>query len=403
MHSTALRRAAALAAAALVAAGLAACQGADGGRAAPAPGAGTATVEQTTPAPVVEVAPADGEADVRPDATVRVHVSDGTLVDVRVAPADAGAPAEPLAGSLEGGSWTASGALAPGTGYQVVATVVDAAGQRSEHRTSFGTLTPQDTTDPYLVPGDGWTVGVGMPVVVDFETAVQDRAAVERALSVQTSPQQLEGAWRWISDRQVQWRPRDYWPSGTHATLRAALASVEVAPGVWGARDREVSFEVGSAMVSTVDLDSQQMTVERDGQLLRTIPVSTGKAGYETRTGTKVIMSRHSEYRMDAATTGVDPGDPNYYDVDVKYAMRLTYSGEFIHAAPWTDRQQGRTRASHGCTGVSTENARWLFESSKVGDVVRFVGSGPGLERDNGYTAWEMSFEDWKAGSALTD
>ena len=42
--------------------------------------------------------------------------------------------------------------------------------------------------------------------------------------------------------------------------------------------------------------------------------------------------------------------------------MRLTYSGEFLHAAPWSVGSQGYANVSHGCTGMSTANAQWLYD-----------------------------------------
>ena len=41
--------------------------------------------------------------------------------------------------------------------------------------------------------------------------------------------------------------------------------------------------------------------------------------------------------------------------------MRVTYSGEFIHAAPWSVGSQGVANVSHGCTGLSTADAAWLY------------------------------------------
>jgi len=180
--------------------------------------------------------------------------------------------------------------------------------------------------------------------------------------------------------------------------VTADLAAVELSPGVWGTDSGTATFEVGSAMVSTVDVANHTMTVRRDGEVLRTIPITTGKDDFETRRGTKVIMTRESTHRMDAATTGIAQDDPEYYDLVVEYVMRLTWSGEFLHAAPWSVGSQGSANVSHGCTGMSTADAKWLFERSKVGDVVEFVGSDRSLEWGNGYTAWNMSFEDW--GSA---
>ncbi len=156
-----------------------------------------------------------------------------------------------------------------------------------------------------------------------------------------------EGAWRWVDDNQVQWRPRDYWTPGTTVTVDADLSGIEIAPDVWGVRGEPATFTIGPAMITTVDIAKHTMTVTKDGDVLRTVPITTGKNGFETRNGTKVIISRESEHLMDAETTGIKPGDPEYYNLNVKYAMRLTWSGEFIHAAPGRRaRRAARTSAT---------------------------------------------------------
>nr|WP_284290613.1 L,D-transpeptidase [Angustibacter aerolatus] len=131
------------------------------------------------------------------------------------------------------------------------------------------------------------------------------------------------------------------------------------------------------------------------------MPVTTGKDAprFRTRNGIKVILSRESERQMNAETTGLKKSDPEYYNVKVKYAMRVTWSGEFLHAAPWSVGSQGHANVSHGCTGMSTANAKWLFDRSKMGDVVKYVGSNRGLESYNGYTMWNMSLA--RLGQAL--
>jgi lipoprotein-anchoring transpeptidase ErfK/SrfK len=241
-----------------------------------------------------------------------------------------------------------------------------------------------------------------MPVVVQFDGPVdQDkRAAVERKVSVRTTPE-VEGAWGWLDARQLVWRPRTYWRPGTKVFVTAGIAGLETRSGVWTARNAETRFSIGSAMVSTVDVARHTITVRRNGRVLRTMPVTNGKAGFRTRNGVKVILSRETERQMDAETTGLSTTDPEYYNVKVRYAMRLTWSGEFVHAAPWSVGSQGRANVSHGCTGMSTADAQWLFERSKLGDVVRYVGSDRSLEPYNGYTMWNMSLDHWRQQSAL--
>jgi lipoprotein-anchoring transpeptidase ErfK/SrfK len=238
------------------------------------------------------------------------------------------------------------------------------------------------------MPGDDWTVGVGMPVVVSFTSPVTNRSAAEKALTVTSTPA-VKGAWRWITSTQAQWRPKNYWPADTKVKVTAAMGGVELSSGVWGRRTVTSTFSIGARQISTVDIAKHTLTVTRNGS----------KPTFPTRGGIKVIMSREASVHMDAATTGTDPKDPNYYNLTVKWALRLTYSGEFLHAAPWSVGQQGRANVSHGCTGMSDANAKWMYDHSQVGDVVVYVNSKRPLEWGNGYTAWNKSFDDWAKGA----
>jgi lipoprotein-anchoring transpeptidase ErfK/SrfK len=298
--------------------------------------------------------------------------------------------------------WTSTGRLAVRTTYTVRAVATNPAGQQTRRTVNLRTLTPQITADYSLIPSGATEVGVGMPVVVQFDGLVDEsrRAAIEKRMSVRTTPA-VKGAWGWLDARQLVWRPAAYWTPGTRVDVTADIAGLPTRKGAWTTRDASTSFRVGSAMVSTVDVKRHTMTVRRNGRVLRVVPVTTGKAGFATREGVKVILSRESSRQMDAETTGLAKTDPEYYNVKVKYAMRLTWSGEFLHAAPWSVSSQGRANVSHGCTGMSTANARWMFEHSKMGDVVRYVGSSRPLESYNGYTMWNMSLSRWAGHSAL--
>jgi lipoprotein-anchoring transpeptidase ErfK/SrfK len=229
---------------------------------------------------------------------------------------------------------------------------------------------------------------------------VKNRAAVEEALTV-TSAKPIVGSWSWVSDEEIHFRPKEFWPAYNKVTVDVDLKGVDAGRGVWGMENRTVKFRTGSSMVSVVDVDPHTLTVFRNGKKARVIPVSTGKAGFLTRSGTKVILEKHTLKVMDARTIGISPGDPEYYRLDVPYAMRVTWSGEFVHAAPWSVGSQGRDNVSHGCVGMSPSNAIWLFNLSTVGDVVKVVGSPRSLEPGNGYTDWNVSWAEWTAGSAL--
>jgi lipoprotein-anchoring transpeptidase ErfK/SrfK len=295
-------------------------------------------------------------------------------------------------------SWTSKTALAADTKYTVTVEAAAKDGKITSKTSSFRTLKPTGTGTASIQPGDDWTVGVGMPIVVNLSRSVatKNRPAVEDALKVSTASN-VEGSWRWFSAQQLQWRPKAYWPAHSKVSVSAKLAGVELAPGVWGSSTKRTSnFSIGSSMISTVDVARHTLTVRKDGKVLRVIPVTTGKADMATRNGIKVIMSRETAHQMDSASIGIKKGEPGYYNITARYAMRLTNSGEFLHAAPWSSGSQGRANVSHGCTGMSTAAAAWLFATSKVGDVVVYKNSNRSLEWGNGYTAWNMSYSKWK-------
>ena len=139
--------------------------------------------------------------------------------------------------------------------------------------------------------------------------------------------------------------------------------------------NRTITFKTPAAMVSTVDVARHTLTVRRNGKVLRVVPITSGKAGFLTRNGTKVVLEKHVLKVMDSATVGIPKGDPDYYHLDVPYALRVTWSGEFVHAAPWSTANQGLANVSHGCVGMSVSNAIWLFNLTHIGDVIKVINS----------------------------
>ncbi|MFT4188466.1 MAG: Ig-like domain-containing protein [Aeromicrobium sp.] len=353
----------------------------------------------------------DGQSDVPVETVVTVDVADGEIGDVTLTADDgsviAGAPV------VEGGDeeetpaaatqWVADDRLEPGLGYTLVATAIGDDGKDVTTTQTFTTrsLTLDEQTFPSVSPLADATVGVGMPVVVNFDLPVTDRATFERNMHVTSEPEQV-GSWNWISDNVAQWRPQEYWQAGTKVHVDIDVNSLPAGNGIYGQESNVFDFTVGDAVVATVDISGYSMSVNVNGEVVKTLPVTTGDATHQTRIGTKIIMEKYESIDMDAATTGVDSSEPGYYNIaDVRWAMRLTNSGEFIHAAPWSVGSQGNANVSHGCTGLSLENSRWLFEQMKIGDVVEYVNGSRPLEANNGWTAWNVSWEEWAAGSAL--
>jgi lipoprotein-anchoring transpeptidase ErfK/SrfK len=182
------------------------------------------------------------------------------------------------------------------------------------------------------------------------------------------------------------------------------INSIPAGAGIYGQESRHVSFDIGDAHVYKVNMDTHQMRVFSNGSLLRTIPITTGEEPkFTTRSGVKVILEKFREKRMNSETVGIDRDSPDGYDIDdVEYAMRVTYSGEFVHAAPWSVADQGSANVSHGCTGMSTANAGWLYNMTLRGDVVEYTGTERPMELTNGYGDWNLDFADWSEGSALS-
>jgi len=329
---------------------------------------------------------------------VSVVAKGGTLTTVAVVDSRG----HNVAGTLDGSKtrWTADGPLMLAQQYRVTARAIDAGGGALERSAYFSTIKPKTTLKTSISPLTGSIGGVGMPIIVRFNKAVTDRAAVERGLLV-TSSKTADGAWSWISGTEVHYRPQRYWPAHDKITLRVRLRGVQAAKKLWSLENRTVTFQTPASMVSTVDVARHTLTVRRNDKVARVIPITSGKAGFLTRNGIKVVLEKSVLKVMDSTTIGIPKGDPNYYKLDVPYAMRVTWSGEFVHAAPWSTANQGLANVSHGCVGMSMSNAIWLYNLTNIGDVIRVINSPRTLEPGNGWTDWNVPWHTWLKGSAL--
>ncbi|MFD7794749.1 Ig-like domain-containing protein [Streptomyces sp. NPDC059759] len=351
--------------------------------------------------PTVTVTPADGMKKAAFTSPVGIAVTDGTLSTVVVSGNDGSL----LAGSFDAGRtrWTSTRHPYSGTKYTVTAKTDDG----SEHTTSFVTKSPGETFVGRFTPEANSTSGVGMPVSIAFTHAVADRAAVEKAITVTAEPA-VEIVGHWFGNTRLDFRPREYWAAGTKITLSLRLKDVEGADGVYGVQSKDVTFRIGRRQVSTVDLAKDTMTVERDGTAVASYPVTGGDTEHTTWSGIMVISERLRQTRMESSTVGL--GDE--YDIaDVPHAQRLTTSGTFIHGNYWAASSVfGSGNTSHGCIGLRDAKGgadrsvpgHRFYDSSMLGDVVVVVNSGERtVEASNGLNGWNLSWADWKAGSAL--
>lgn len=297
--------------------------------------------------------------------------------------------------------WRASTFLKQNARYVVTGVAVGNNGVRKSFQRTFHTakLTLDQQTYPSFLPAADETVGIGMPVIIRFDVPVTDKARIQKAVSVTSQPAQ-RGAFHWISDNELHWRPKTYWKPGTTVHVHANIGGVPAGHGIWGQLNRSETFHVGRAQVIKVNLDSDELKVVRGHRVIRTIPVTAGEEPkYTTRSGTKVIMEKDPAVNMNSETIGIDPHSADGYNLKgVKWAMRLTNTGEFLHAAPWSVYAQGHENVSHGCTGMSTELAHWLYDNSLIGDPVEYTGTSRYMTLDNGFGDWNEPFREYARG-----
>src|SRR4029078_8118160 len=332
-------------------------------------------------------------ANVGVDRMVQLSPTDGTLRKVLVHTLKG----QKVAGGLNASQtrWTATSRLEPGKKYVVQAVAEDSAGMTKTYASRFSTanLSLDEQTYPSVSPLSGSTVGVGMPIMIPFDVPVTHRKNFQKHMKVTSSAGQ-NGRFYGIDDQNVHYRPPHYWKPGSRITVDVAVNSVSAGNGIYGQEDRKVSFAVARSMVSKVNIQTHQMKVFRDGRLVRTIPITTGEQPkFTTRSGIKVIVEKFRHKRMNSETIGIDPNSADGYDLDdVEYAMRVTDSGEFVHVAPWSVGSQGYASVSHGCTGMSTENAAWLYDQSIPGDVIEYTGTSKQMTLTNGYGDWNLGW-----------
>ncbi|HEY9438643.1 MAG TPA: Ig-like domain-containing protein [Streptomyces sp.] len=333
---------------------------------------------------------------------VTVKDDDARITDVTAVDADG----RHLAGELaaDGRRWHSTAALAAGTRYTVKVSTEDGDGAPGSRTYSFGTAAPKELLKVSFGPKAG-TYGVGQPVTAELSAPVNGkaaRAAVERGLHVRSTPA-VTGSWYWVDAKTLHYRPKEYWPADATIDVRSNLSGIKVTNTMYGAAAKSLKLKTGDRMEAITDAAAHTMTVLRNGKVINTIPVTTGKPGFSTRNGIKVVLGKSYNVRMRSASIGIAAGSADSYDLSVYYATQVTWSGEYVHAAPWSTGAQGVANVSHGCTGMSTSNAEWFFENIREGDIVRVVGSEGEMMTpfDNGYGDWNLSWNAWRKGSAL--
>ncbi|GAA3619039.1 Ig-like domain-containing protein [Nonomuraea rosea] len=358
------------------------------------PSAPEGTTVATPQAPTIKISPAEGSAKVSPDKKVVVTAAGGALENVTV---EAGGE------QVEGGfntdktKWVSKTPLKPSTSYNV-----SAKAGATTTTSAFTTLKPERALQIADVTPNakGETVGVGAPIIVTFNQPVTSKATIERALEVEAE-KPVKGAWRWINDTVAIYRTATYWPAHQKVTFNANITGIKGGKGLYGVKDYKATLKIGAKQISKVDVKKHMMYVYKDGKRVQTMRISAGMATtreYTTTSGVHLTMERGNPVRM--ISPGRKKGDPGYYDVMIGHAVRISNSGEYVHAKNnvWA---QGVRNVSHGCINSRPDQARWFYDNFQRGDVVDITGTNRELEWNNGWGFWQMPYSQWKKGSAL--
>ncbi|MEV5145089.1 Ig-like domain-containing protein [Streptomyces sp. NPDC052727] len=358
----------------------------------------------------ITITPKDGSNNASINNSAAVTVRKGTLTTVTMTSQDGKTVAGQL--SADKTSWKPSVQLQRSTTYKLAAEAKDSEGRIAHENASFTTVSPANSFIGTFTPDNGATVGVGMPVSINFDKAITNKAAVQKGITVSSSSGQ-EVACHWFNANRMDCRPEEYWKEGSTVTLKLALDGVQGADGVYGVQQKTVTFHIGRNQVSYVDAQTKQMKITQDGKVVKTIPISAGSPDNKTYEGQMVISEKFKETRMNGATVGFtdDDGKGEYDIKDVPHAMRLTTSGTFIHGNYWgAPSVFGNVNTSHGCVGLQDKKgandpstpAAWFYNHTLIGDVVVVQNTGDKtVSPDNGLNGWNMDWAQWKAGSAV--
>lgn len=365
------------------------------------PGSPSASAEPTPAEPFsLALTPAANARNLPISTEVGISITGGKVTRVTLSDSKGGT----VAGAMrdDGSSWVPAKPLKFGRTYTAAITASRAGGGDETRTTSFSTMKsrPGGEIGTGLYLFDGNTYGVAMPVVAEFHPGIasKDRAGVEKRLFVHSEPAQ-PGVWRWVGDgSQAYYRPPVYWKPGTTVTVRMALDGHPVGKGRYGSMDRRATVKIGRKLTIEVDNKTKRMSVFKNDALIKKIPVSLGKKSTPSSSGTMVIMEKKETTVFD---TRAELGPVEGYRTNINYAQRLTWGGEYIHAAPWSVGDQGRRNVSHGCVNISDGNAVWLFNQTLIGDPVTVRGTERKLVDGNGWTAWTHTWAEFIKGSAL--
>ena len=270
------------------------------------------------------------------------------------------------------------------------------------------TTAPKTSTAPSTTPlgapvhissdvvGDGSVVGIGMPLIIQFDRSINSARAFVKAATVTVNGRPAGGAWFFekpYADEPMQahYRPQSYWPAHSRVHVNLPVNRLSAGAGLSFANNLTLDYSIGASHVSIIDAQALTMKTYTDGKLVHENPVSLGASATPTFRGIKVVMEKNRNERM------IGPG----YNEIVPWSVRITSSGEFIHAAA-RNTNIGLASTSNGCTNLRTQDALWFFNYAVVGDLAIYNNApGPTQPSWDGLGDWNLPWSVWTSGGLL--
>ena len=358
----------------------------------------TTTTKEVPPVATLAATPALGATGLSPVEPITLTVAQGTIDDVTMTNPEGKVVVATI--SPDRTSWTVGEPLGFGKTYTVAGTATGTDGKQIPISGTYGIVGEDTQTRNTVNPADAAVVGVAAPISVSFGVEPEDRAAIEKLVTL-TSVPAVEGAWAWIKHDDGRWaldyRTKDYWPAGTQVHVEAKLYGAKLNDTSYGASDLTSDFTIGRNQVVVADVNSHELVVKQEGAVVASYPASFGRGGDNgdpelvTRSGIHVVTEKAPEYLMNNPRYG-------YTNSLQKWTVRISNNGEFIHANPDSASAQGNSNVTHGCVNLSLADAEAYYNTAIWGDPVEVSGTGVGLSAmDGDIYIWGMSWDEWKA------
>ena len=114
-----------------------------------------------------------------------------------------------------------------------------------------------------------------------------------------------------------------------------------------------------------VDLSEQWLYVYEGGEVVLTVPVSTGRDDFNTPVGLHRVQWKAALRTMKGTSNGETWEVP-----DVPHAIYINNRGVALHGTYWHTRFGTGVRLSHGCVNLPLDAAALLYDWAAIGTVV---------------------------------